>query len=151
MYATLDQPAEAERALAQVTRTTGMMADGMIADDYSNLGIVLMKLHEYDRALGALAIAVAMDPSSPVHLFNQANALSALGQLDQAEVAFRRCMALAPTLAGAHTGLGIVLAETNRLAAAVDEFRTAVRLQPGDPAALDNLKRAESMLEGRGL
>jgi Flp pilus assembly protein TadD len=92
-----------------------------------------------------------MDPSSPVHLFNQANALSALGQLDQAEVAFRRCMALAPTLAGAHTGLGIVLAETNRLAAAVDEFRTAVRLQPGDPAALDNLKRAESMLEGRGL
>jgi Flp pilus assembly protein TadD len=151
VYATLDQPAEAERALAQVTRTTGMMADGMIADDYSNLGIVLMKLHEYDRALGALAIAVAMDPSSPVHLFNQANALSALGQLDQAEVAFRRCMALAPTLAGAHTGLGIVLAETNRLAAAVDEFRTAVRLQPGDPAALDNLKRAESMLEGRGL
>jgi hypothetical protein len=40
VYATLDQPAEAERALAQVTRTTGMMADGMIADDYSNLGIV---------------------------------------------------------------------------------------------------------------
>jgi Flp pilus assembly protein TadD len=55
----------------------------------------------------------------------------------------------APTLVGAHTGLGIVLAETHRLADAVEEFRTALRLDPNDPAALDNLARAEGMLEGR--
>jgi tetratricopeptide (TPR) repeat protein len=53
-------------------------------------------------------------------------ALSSAGQFDQAESAFRRCIAVAPTLAGAHTGLGIVLAQTGRLADALTEFREAV-------------------------
>ncbi len=149
VYSALNQPAEAERVLVQVAAVPGLVADGMTADDFSNLGIVLMKLHQVERALWALSRAVAADPSSPTYLYNEANALSAVGHFDQAEAAFRRCIALAPTLAGAHTGLGIVLAETHRLAEAVDEFRTAVGLQPNDPAALDDLKRAEGMLQAQ--
>jgi Flp pilus assembly protein TadD len=95
--------------------------------------------------LQALAAAVAADPDSPSYLFNQANALAAVGQFEQAEAAFRRSIALAPTLAGAHTGLGIVLAETGRLPDAIAEFRQAVHLQPDDPAALDDLKKAEQL------
>ncbi len=143
VYTALDRPAEAERALAEAEK-----APEMTSDDLSNLGIVLMKMNQPDRALQALATAVAMDPNSPSYLFNQANALAAVGQFDQAEAAFRRCIALAPTLAGAHTGLGIVLAETNRLPEAVTEFRAAVRLQPNDPAALDDLKKAERLMPG---
>ena len=144
VYTALDQPAEAERALAQAEK-----APEMTSDDFSNLGIVLMKMNQPARALRALATAVAMDPRSPSYLFNQANALAAVGQFDQAEAAFRRCLALAPTLAGAHTGLGIVLAETGRLADAIAEFRAAVRLQPNDPAALDDLKKAEDLMRGQ--
>jgi Flp pilus assembly protein TadD len=91
-----------------------------------------------------------MDPSSVTYLFNQANALSAARQFDQAEAAFRRCIGLAPTLGGARTGLGIVLAETGRLADAITEFRTAVQLQPNDPAALDDLKKAEDLIQRQG-
>jgi tetratricopeptide (TPR) repeat protein len=141
VYTALDQPAEAERAIAQAEK-----APGMTSDDLSNLGIVLMKMKQPARALQALAAATTMDPSSPSDLFNLANALAAVGQFDQAEVAFRHCVALAPTLAGAHTGLGIVLAETGRLPDAIAEFRAAVRLQPNDPAALDDLKKAEDLL-----
>jgi tetratricopeptide (TPR) repeat protein len=143
VYAALDQPGEAERAIAEAEQ-----APNMTPDDFSNLGIVLMKMNQPARALQALATAVAMDPSAPSHLFNEANALAAAGQLAQAEAAFRRCIALAPTLTGAHTGLGIVLAETGRLAAALSEFREAVRLQPDDPAALDDLKKAEQLMRG---
>ena len=150
VYSALNQPAEAEGALARAATAPGLTADGMTADDFSNLGIVLMKMNQPDRALRALSTATAMDPSSPVYLYNEANALSATGQFDKAEPAFRRCISLAPTLAGAHTGLGIMLAETHRLADALDEFRTAVRLQPNDSAALDNLKRAESLMIGQG-
>jgi Flp pilus assembly protein TadD len=39
-----------------------------------------------------------------------------------------------------------VLAEKHRLADAADEFRAALRLQPNDPAALDNLNKAENLL-----
>ncbi len=144
VYTALNRPAEAERAIAEAEKSPEMTSD-----DLSNLGIVLMKMNQPARALQALATAVAMDPGSPSYLFNQANALAAVGQFDQAEAAFRRSIALAPTLAGAHTGLGIVLAETGRLADAVTEFRAAVRLQPNDPAALDDLKKAEDLMRGR--
>jgi tetratricopeptide (TPR) repeat protein len=145
VFTALNQPAEAEGAIARAEK-----APDMTSDDLSNLGIVLMKMNQPVRALRALATAVAMDPGSVTYLFNQANALSAAGQFDQAEAAFRRCIGLAPTLAGARTGLGIVLAETGRLADAINEFRTAVRLQPNDPAALDDLRKAEDLLQRQG-
>jgi Flp pilus assembly protein TadD len=141
----LNHPAEAERAIAQAAQ-----APGMTSDDLSTLGIVLTKMNQPARALQALTTAVAMEPTSPSYLFNQANALSAVGKFDQAEAAFRRCIALAPTLVGAHTGLGIVLAETHRLPEAITELRAAVRLQPDDRAALDDLKRAEDLMQRQG-
>jgi protein O-mannosyl-transferase len=145
VYTALNQPSEAERAIAQAEKTPEVTSD-----DFSNLGIVLMKMNQPTRALQALATSVSIDPRSPTYLFNQANALSATGQFAEAEAAFRRCIDLAPTLAGAHTGLGIVLAETSRLADALVEFGTAVRLQPNDPAALDDLRRAEALMQGQG-
>ncbi len=150
VYSELSQPAEVKRAIARSMSAPNLTTDSMTANDFANLGLLLMQINQPDRAVAAFSAAATMDPSSPTHLYNEANALSAVGQFDKAEPAFRRCIALAPTLAGAHTGLGIVLAETRRLAAAVDEFRTAVRLQPDDPAARDNLRRAETMMEAQG-
>ncbi len=144
-YTALDRPGDAEHAMAELAKLPDRTSD-----DFSNLGIVLMKMGQPARALESLATAVSMDPDSPTYLFNQANALAVLGQLPQAEAVFRRCLAVAPALAGAHTGLGIVLAQTNRLAEAITEFRAALRLQPGDPAATDDLKRAELMSQRQG-
>jgi Flp pilus assembly protein TadD len=131
-------------------KTSSLTTDGMTAGDFGNLGALLMQMGQHRRAVEALSAAAVMEPDSPVHLFNQASALSALGQFGKAEAVFRRCIALAPEVAGAHIGLGIVLAETHHLAAAADEFRSALRLLPDDPAALENLKRAESMMESQG-
>src|SRR3569623_2183775 len=103
-------------------------------------------MNEPARALPALAAAVAMDPSSPAYLFNQGNALAAAGLLAEAEDAFRRCLALAPGLVGAHTGLGIVVAVRGHLPEAIAQFRAALDLQPDDPAALDELRKAEALL-----
>jgi protein O-mannosyl-transferase len=150
VYAQLNQPEDAAGAIAQSMKTPNLTTDGMTAGDFGNLGALLMQMGQHRQAVEAFSAAAVMEPESPVHLFNQANALSAIGQLDKAEAVFRRCIALAPDVAGAHTGLGIVLAETHRLAAAADEFRFALRLQPDDPAALENLKRAESMLDSQG-
>ncbi len=150
VYVQLNQPEDAARVIAKSMKTSNLTPDGMTAGDFGNLGALLMQMGEHRQAVEAFSAAAVIEPESPVHLFNQANALSAIGQFDKAEAVFRRCVALAPDVAGAHTGLGIVLAETHRLAAAADEFRSALRLQPDDPAALENLKRAESMMETEG-
>ena len=112
VYALLNQPAEAEAVLVRSRKTPGLTADGMGANDYARLGNLLMKLHQPDRALWALSTAAEMDPSSPKYACDVANALSAVGQLDRAEAAFRSCIS---------------------------------RLQPNDPAVLDNLKKAERL------
>jgi tetratricopeptide (TPR) repeat protein len=150
VYVQLNQPEDAARVIAKSMKTSNLTPDGMTAGDFGNLGALLMQMGQHSRAVEAFSAAAVIEPESPVHLFNQANALSAIGQFDKAEAVFRRCVALAPDVAGAHTGLGIVLAETHRLAAAADEFRSALRLQPDDPAALENLRRAESMMETEG-
>jgi tetratricopeptide (TPR) repeat protein len=139
--------ADGELAKAEDAVALAMKSAALGGDEYSHLGIALMKMNQPERALQALSTASRLEPSSPAYLYNEANGLLSVGHFDEAEATFRRCLSLAPTLAGAHTGLGIVLAETQRLPAAVEEFRAAVRLQPGDPAALDDLKRAESMLQ----
>src|SRR3569623_1525307 len=142
VYTALDRPAQAEEAIAHVEH-----ASGMTADDLSNLGVVLMKMNPPARAQPALAAAVTMAASSPAYLFNQGNALAATGQLSEAEAVFRRCLALAPGVVGPHTGLGIVLAESGRLPEAVAEIRAALALRPDDAAALDDLKKAEALLQ----
>jgi tetratricopeptide (TPR) repeat protein len=145
VYVALNRSADAETAIDQALKLPEVTSD-----DFSNLGIVLMKMNQPARALQALQTAVSMDPNSVTYLFNQANAFAAVGQFERAEATFRRCIALAPTLAGAHTGLGIVLAQTERLPDAINEFRTALRLQPNDPAALDDLRRAEEITRQQG-
>jgi len=148
VYSQLNQPADAKRVIIEAAKASGLNTDGMTANDFANLANMQaqLQMNQPEAAVETFSAAAKMAPDSPVHLFNEANALAAVGQFDKAEAAFRRCIALDPTVAGAHVGLGIVLAETRRLAAAVDEFRTAVRLDPNDTAARDNLKRAESML-----
>jgi tetratricopeptide (TPR) repeat protein len=149
VYVELNQPEDAARVIGQSMKTPSLTTDGMTSGDFGNLGALLMQMGQHRQAAEALSAAAVMEPDSPVHLFNQANALSAIGQFDKAEAAFRRCIALAPSVASPHIGLGIVLAEKHRLAAAADEFRFALQLQPDDPAALENLKRAESMMENQ--
>jgi len=149
VYFQLDRPADARRTLAESQRVAGLTVDKMSANDFANLGIMFMQVREPEPAVQAFSAAAALEPTSSEYLYDEANALSMVGQFDRAEVAFRRCISLAPKLVGAHTGLGIVLAEQQRLAEALDEFRTALRLDPNDRPARDNARRAEAMLERR--
>jgi Flp pilus assembly protein TadD len=55
------------------------------------------------------------------------------------EQSLRRAIAIDPTLAGAHTALGILLMETNRAAAAIQEWMEAVKLDPSNLGALYDL------------
>jgi Flp pilus assembly protein TadD len=59
---------------------------------------------------------------------------------DQAEVQYRRAIALQPALAGPHTNLGGLLgARGDQLAEALSQCREAVRLDPGSSSAHINL------------
>jgi Flp pilus assembly protein TadD len=55
-----------------------------------------------------------------------------------AEASLRKAIELDPTLAGAYTALGVVLASTGRRPEAMDAWKRAADL--GDPNAIANLR-----------
>lgn len=66
----------------------------------------------------------------------------AAGKPDAALAAFSRAALLAPTMALAHTNLGVVLRRLGRVEAAIASYRRALALTPDDPAVHSNLGNA---------
>ncbi|HEX5044439.1 MAG TPA: tetratricopeptide repeat protein [Candidatus Polarisedimenticolaceae bacterium] len=68
------------------------------------------------------------------------------GRQDEAERALRKAVEIEPTLASAHTNLGVLLAKTGRLDEALTHFEEAVRLGPEDEGARRNLEKVQARL-----
>ena len=79
-----------------------------------------------------------------------ADALFAEQRFADAARSYRDFVAARPRDVGAAINFGIALARLGRMNEAVDEFRRAVRLDPRNPTARNNLARAEVELRERG-
>ncbi len=75
-----------------------------------NLGRVLLLAGNPASARLELGRAVEAEPRSPEVLLDFGRALEALGQVDQAEAAYRKVIGLAPDLPRSHYALGTLLA-----------------------------------------
>jgi Flp pilus assembly protein TadD len=76
-------------------------------------------------------------------------AYSLLGQkaLEGAELEFRLCLKLNPNLSSAHNGLGVALAMQKKHLEAMQEFKKALELDPGNTEAMKNLERVVKKLD----
>ena len=81
-------------------------------------------------------------PMSSVAHYNLATALARTGQPDEALVAFRKALELAPANAAAHNNAGSLLATLGRFEEAQSEFREALRIRPDFAEARANLDYA---------
>ena len=77
-----------------------------------------------------------LDPDSPVlQTFRRGVEAHKQGDHTQAEAAYLEVVSEAPGFAEAQMNLGLLLHDLNRLDAAIDRLRTAIRLDPRQPAA----------------
>lgn len=77
---------------------------------YVDLGALLCEQeHQCGDALAVFDEALEHFPNDAVLHFNRGVALDQLGQLDEAKVAYERCLALDPSYADAHHNLAILL------------------------------------------
>ena len=77
-----------------------------------------------------------LDPDSPVlQTFRRGVEAHKQGDHAQAEAAYLEVVREAPGFAEAQMNLGLLLHDLNRLDAAIDRLRTAIRLDPRQPAA----------------
>lgn len=108
------------------------------------LGLALHQQGGDEEALECLERAVAGAPGAPMHHFNFAEVLRALGRNSDAIERYRGAIALDPGYADAHFGLGTAAFDAGDAEAAAASFRRALELRPGDVEAWLNLGNAHA-------
>ncbi len=116
--------------------------EGLAADDaevLNALGIAYGTAGDTAAALRSFERALAVDGTNALSHQNIATLHLRSGRLDAAERSLRLSLDADPTLAGAWTGLGVVLARRGQHTEAIAAWERAVALDPRDVNALFNL------------
>ena len=102
-------------------------------------GVALATVGRTREALETFARARAVDPANGLPLANAGTLYLMTGDRDRASAAFEEALAVDPTLARAHNGLGVIDAERRDYPAALAHWRRAAQLNPHDFQTLFNL------------
>lgn len=144
---------EMEPQVAKRLRETrsAILADPRSADGWGRFGMVAHAHELWEEARTAYHHAEELDPSNERWPYYLGEVLSVIGtDLEAAERAFRRAMALRPDYGPAHMRLGNVLVARDRVEDAAAQFERAIALQPDlEPArvALAQIRLSQGELE----
>lgn len=118
------------------------------AEGLNGLGLAYGAAQRFRDAIAAFQGVLTLDPTSALANQNIATMLlqdarmkpvAGAAQIREAEQFARRAIDLDPALAKAFTTLGVIQAQTNRKSEAVDSWKKAVSLDPGEFDAMYNL------------
>jgi arylsulfatase A-like enzyme/Tfp pilus assembly protein PilF len=118
---------------SEVNNDAGDDPDALIA-----LGNAFVLAGRIPDAVRTFTRLLTLDPNNALAYQNLGTAQLQAKDSGAAESSLRRAIQLDPSLAGAYTALGVVLAGTGRKTEAIDAWKRAAAL--GDPNALANIK-----------
>ena len=129
----LAETGQAAKAIALLEKDAGDDPDALIA--LGNAYVIYGRIADGVRTFTRLLL---LDPNNALAHQNLGAAQLQGKDFKAAEASLRRAVQLDPSLAGAYTALGVVLASTGRKAEAIDTWRRAAGL--GDANALENIR-----------
>lgn len=113
---------------------------------YVNMGAILNRMGEYQRAIEVLRKAVHRDRHNADAFYNQGFAYRKLGQLALAATAYKDAIRHNPNMPDAHNNLGNVFFEQGNLQQAQTSFQKALELDPEFERAKTGLAKTENAL-----
>jgi Flp pilus assembly protein TadD len=129
----LTESGQSAKAIALLERDAGSDPDALIA--LGNAYVVAGRNADAVRTFRSL---LELDDRNALAYQNLGTAQLQAKDLRAAETSLKRAVQLDPSLAGAYTALGVVLATTGRKAEAIDAWKRAAEL--GDSNAAANLR-----------
>lgn len=126
------------KALAIESIEKSIACEPAYAVAHFSLGNILRLEHRLDEARACYERALALDANVPDLFANLALVCEQQGRLFEAEACLHREIALRPA-ADAYDRLGAVLFAQGNVAAAIEQYRTALALQPELATAYNNL------------
>lgn len=117
------------------------------ADAYQLLGVIARQMNQRALALQLMVVALEINPRHAAALTNHALLLRETGDLPAAKTQAEAAVRADPHYADAHSVLGGILQAERSWAPALEHYRAAARLQPENPALLNNIAAVERRLE----
>lgn len=115
------------------------------SEAYNNLGVAFRRQGRIDEAEAQIRQALRVNPSNAGALNSLGVVLGQKGELDEAIARFREAIRLKADYASAHYNLGNALLRQSKPIEAAEHFHAVLRMKPGDPKALQQLKKAGEM------
>jgi len=114
--------------------------------DYCILkGHSLYKMDKFEEAIEVFDVFIEMRPNSPNVMFLRAKCNDYLDRLEDAEKDYKRVIQLDPEAPAASYFLGLVLISKGDITGAKLAFEAALKLNPDDELATEQLKKLPSM------
>ena len=132
---------EMERAVALLERAVRLAPED--AASHNALGLCLMQLERAEAALAQFDALIALNPALPYAYASRGNALLAVGDMSQAENAYRQALERDPGQGVALAGLARIASHRGAYPAARERAERALSVLPGYPDAVMSLARAE--------
>jgi tetratricopeptide (TPR) repeat protein len=107
-----------------------ILADGRLAEAYSNLGAVYLAQKSYEKAAEAFNKALALKPDKPTTLNGLGNALYARGKAAEAKDKWAKAVEIDPSFASAYYNMGNALESEKDEKAALAEYMKAIEADP---------------------
>jgi tetratricopeptide (TPR) repeat protein len=127
----VEADAQIERDRADITRLEALLQSNRgRPEPYFQLGLMLIKLGQFSRALELLEPAAARFPASPEIRLAYALACYFTGRNEKAEAAYKRLVQMQPESDQAYFALGNFYADVGKLPDAAASFRRAVAKNP---------------------
>ena len=125
----LQQVGRTDDAIAETEKALEL--DPSLAKAHLNLLILYAKTGKAEQAEEHYKALVGLDPDQfPDAYYNYGVLLVEQGKFDEAEKAFRKTLALAPTNDAAHDNLGYLLEREGKLEEAADEYKKGIEVNP---------------------
>jgi Ca-activated chloride channel homolog len=115
------------------------------ADKFLYKGNELYKKQEYDKSLEQYKQAITAEPKNPVANFNQGNAQFRKQQMEDAMQSYDNVIANTTDKTAqqqAYYNKGVSLIKQNKLEESIEAWKNAVKLDPTDILARENLQKA---------
>ncbi len=105
-------------------------ADDRLEEAYSNLGILYVSQHNYDKAILAFQKALELKPNRPTTLNGLATTLYANGKLDEAKKRWLEVIKISPKFSSAYYNLGNVFDNEKNYLQAENYYLRAIDVNP---------------------
>ena len=119
-----------------------LAAGGTGAEIYSNRGLILERLGQFEQALESCSRAIELKPDYPQAYNNRGNVLQALARFTEALADYDKSIEQKPDYAEAFNNRGNTLQKLGRLHEAVASYDKALELRADYPEALNNRGKA---------